>query len=163
MRPVLAILVLVTGGCSQTPPAVNSNQRFQGEPSVVSRELTNDEQQAAVAAIASAQPPSQPSRPLAAAGPAGRWREVPAVAVAAAKRCEVAVVRSRAVAGGTAFDLRSIADQPGEMRVMGDEAHGVTGVTVTMGVFGEQQSLADCVRDSFEHELRRASAIARPQ
>ena len=142
---------------------MNSNQRFQGEPSVVSRELTNDEQQAAVAAIASAQPPSQPSRALAAAGPSGRWREVAAVSVAAAKRCEVAVVRERPIAGGKAFDLRSIADQPGEMRVMGDEAHGVTGVTVTMGVFGEQQSLADCVRESFAQELRRASAIPRPQ
>lgn len=162
LRPVIA-LALFVAACSQQPAAITTNARQAGEPSTVSRELTPAEQDTAVAAMRSSSAPGESVRPLVSAGASGRWREVSTVAVAAAKRCEVAVVRERAISGGKAFDLRSIADQPGEMRVTGDESRGVTGVTVTMGLFDEQRALADRVRDAFFSELRRASAIPRPQ
>lgn len=162
LRPAIA-LALFVAACSQQPAAITTNVRQAGEPTTVSRELTPAEQDESVAAMRSSSAPGQSVRPLASAGASGRWREVGPVAVAAAKRCEVAVVRERPVSGGKAFDLRSIADQPGEMRVMGDEARGVTGVTVTMGLFDEQRELADRVREAFFVELRRASAIPRPQ
>lgn len=162
LRPAIT-LTLLAMACSPKPAAVTSNVRAPGEPSLVSRELTPAEQDAAVQAMRSAGDPSEANRPLTTAGSAGRWREVGAVAVAAAKRCEVAVVRERSIPGGKAFDLRSVTDQPGEMRVSGDPASGVTAVTVTMGLFGEQRTLADRLRESFFVELRRASDIPRPQ
>lgn len=163
MRRLAPILACFVGACAPKPADVTQNVRQPGEPSTVSRELTPGERDEVIDAMRDSMPSGQVTSSLATSGESGRWREVDLAANAAVKRCEVALVRERAIPGGKAFDLRSIADQPGEMRVLGDEAHGVTSVTVTMGVFGEQQALADRVRESFFTELGRLASIPRPR
>lgn len=163
MTRALAILLTLLVGACTSKPAVESNLRMPGEPSTVSRELTKEEQRQAVDAIASAQPPGFEPRPLQQAGERGRWREVRSVAIAAVKSCEVAVVVERPVPGGVQFDLRSINDEQGTMRVTGSEAEGVTGVQVDMGPFGEDRALADRIVKAFDRELQRYARIPRPQ
>lgn len=162
MRSASCILsALAVVGCSK--PAVESNQRFSGEPATIARELTPAERRAAIDAMASAQSDGFESSPLVPAGEHGRWREVRSVVIAAVKVCEVAVVTERIVPGGLSFDLLAINDVPGSIRVTGSEAEGVTGVQVEMGTFGEHRELADRIVREFERELRRYSRLPRPK
>ena len=157
----LVLPTLLLAACST--PAVNSNLRMPGEPSTIARELTHEEREAAIDAMASAQPPAFEARPLEPAGERGRWREVREVVKRAVKSCEVAVVVDRPTKDGLEFDLRSINDEQGRLRVTGNEVDGVTGMQVEMGPFGDDRALADRITKAFERELRRYARIPRPQ
>lgn len=163
MRRLATTLACLVGACTTKPADVTQNQRHAGEPSTISRELTEAERDEAIGAMRDSMPAGQVTSPLVTAGESGRWRDVDVAVNAGVKRCEVAIVRQRAIPGGKAFDLRSITDQPGEMRVLGDEAQGVTSVTVVMGVFDEQRTLAGRVREAFFVELGRLAAMPRPR
>ena len=160
---ILPIILAVSALVACSKPAVESNERMPGEPSTISRELTRSEREAAIDAMASAQPPGLQTRPLESAGERGRWSEVRTVANAAVKKCEVALVVDRPIPGGIEFDLRAINDEQGRMRVTGSDADGVTGVQVEMGPFGDDRALADRIVQAFERELRRYARIPRPQ
>lgn len=148
---------------------VQSNVRMPGEPSTVARPLTAREQAEVVDAMHSAQPSDDVVRPLAPAGPSGRWSDVRPAVSAAAKRCEMAVAGEQplkdaaGVTIGSAFALRSIRDETGVIRVIGSDTTGVTRVEVSMGLFGEQRRLAERMLEAFDREFARRGAVLRPQ
>jgi len=163
------LLILLLASCAPDATTVESNVRMPGEPTTVARPLTESEQSSAVDAMRAAQPPGFEAQPLERAGASGRWSDVRRAVIDAAKSCEVAMVSedrwtdaSGAVIG-TTFALRSIRDVTGTMQVRGSESTGVTGVQVSMGLFGEREELARDLLRAFDRELAQAARIRRPR
>ena len=165
MRRLAPILFLAA--CSMQPErtTVDSNVRMPGEPSTVARTLTPAEENRLIDAMASAQTPEEraEARPLEPAGAGGRWREVATVAGVAVKRCQTAILDQQAIDGGWRFTLVNIHDEPGELVVHGNDAEGVTGVTASVGMFGERSSRAEALVRSFQDTLQDYAKVKRPQ
>lgn len=166
---VLQLCTLIVCACAPSKMSVESNVRMPDEPATIARPLSEGEQRAAVDAMRSAQPANYQARPFARAEASGRWRDVRECVTAAVKSCEVALVRQDRLLDasgaeiGAQFTLRSIEDQVGIMRVTGSEAAGVTGVEVSMGLFGEQGELSQRLLRAFQRELAGEARILRPQ
>jgi len=163
-KATLILAVLLPVACS-TPDVmtVDSNVRLSGEPSTTYRQLSSGEQREVVKAIAGSEPAEQQHLPLASASESGRWREVTVVANAAAKSCEMAIVRETKTAEGKVFNIRCVNDERGMLVVTGDDTHGVTGVQAQIGAFNENRAAASALQDAFWRKLREYARVPRPQ
>jgi hypothetical protein len=161
-RACLCFISLSLAAC-HSPYAVESNLREPGEPASVNRRLTGEQQEGIVDAMVRSQSLAQreAARPLAPAGDAGRWVDVPVVARKAASDCEMGVLSEERIEGGLRYRLRSIQDDPGTLTVMGDPQHGVASVKASVGDFGQRQEAARRLERAFRERLREWARVPR--
>jgi hypothetical protein len=74
----------------------------------------------------------------------------------------MAVVTVTPEKDGLRIAIIALNDDHGEMVVTGDAMHGVTGVTATLGLFGERTQDAERLATAFRAKLRELGAIPRP-
>lgn len=159
----IIVFAFLCAACSTPKPVVQTNDVLPGDLSSVNRQFSNRESQQVITAMASVRTPKDiaATRPLEST-PEGRWSDVYQAAVLGARNVEMAVVTSTTAPDEMRFVIVMLNNDPGELVVKGDAAHGVTSASAVAGLFEERSNDATRLVESFYSQLRLLGSIARP-
>jgi hypothetical protein len=109
----------------------------------------------AIEAMRSVARPELAGNPPQAAGPRGRWSDVPLAAEAAALEAEMAIFRVIELPGSYEFVLRTIDDRPARLNVTKRDDPRVYDAEAEVGRFGNDNETRDALLRHFDEFMAR--------